>query len=90
MADRHAKFACSVEASVLERIERLRARTGETRSALVSRALLHLVEKESKAERIRRYIEAYQEKPESRAEIAAAKRVARQALREIAWEGEDG
>jgi hypothetical protein len=89
MAGRHAKFACSVDASVLARIERLRARTGESRSALVSRALLKLADEEANAERIRRYIEAYQEKPESKAEIAAATRVARRVLRAIAWEDQD-
>ena len=89
MASRHAKFACSVDASILDQIERLRARTGESRSALVSRALLKLASEEANTERVRRYIEAYQEKPESRAEIAAASRVARRVLRAIAWEGDD-
>jgi hypothetical protein len=89
MARRHSKFACSVDASVLDRIERLRARTGESRSALVSRALLKLADEEASADRVRQYIEAYQKKPESPAEIAAATRVARRTLRALAWTDED-
>jgi hypothetical protein len=51
-------------------------------------ALLSLADEEANADRVRRYIEAYQEKPESRTEIAAATRVARRVLRAIAWDGE--
>jgi metal-responsive CopG/Arc/MetJ family transcriptional regulator len=89
MAGRHAKFACSVDAAILARIERIRARTGESRSALVSRALLKLAQAEADEERVRRYVEAYKEKPESKAEVSAASRIARRVLRAMAWEGDD-
>jgi hypothetical protein len=88
MTRRHAKFACSVDAAVLARIERLRARTGESRSALVSRALVKLADEEASADRVRRYIEAYREKPESRAQISAARRMARRVVRAMPWEDE--
>jgi hypothetical protein len=81
-----SKFACSIDAAVLARVERLRALTGESRSAVVNRALAKLTEQEARSARVRRYIEAYREQPESDEEISAAAELARRALRRVTWE----
>lgn len=79
-ASRRAKFACSIDATLLARVERLRARSGESRSAVVSRALAKLTEQEARAVRVRRYLEAYREQPETDKEIETAAELARRAL----------
>ena len=85
MAARHAKFACSVEPAVLARIERVRSLTGERRSAVVSRALRKLAESEEQAARIRRYVAAYREQPETAEEVESAGKAARRVLRHLPW-----
>ena len=86
MAGRRAKFACSVDAALLARVERLRAQTGESRSAVINRALVKLTEAESRSARIRRrYVEALREQPESPAEVESARRLARRALAQVPW-----
>jgi metal-responsive CopG/Arc/MetJ family transcriptional regulator len=86
MAGRRAKFACSIDASLLGRIEQLRARTGESRSAMVSRALARLADDEYHAARVLRYIEAYREQPESADEIELATALARRVLARVPWD----
>ena len=84
----HAKIAVSIETELLARVERLRAGTGESRSAVVSRALAQLTAEEAKARKVRQYIEAYRKKPETREEIAAADRLAKRALASLEWADE--
>lgn len=80
-----AKIAISIDERMLARVERLRKRTGETRSAFVRRALLKLLHAESHRERIARYLEAYREQPESDLDIKAARELARTALSSLQW-----
>jgi len=83
-----AKIACSVDADLLARVELVRKRTGESRSALISRALRMLTAESSRALAVARYVEAYRERPESPDDVRAARRGARRVLARVAWEDE--
>lgn len=62
------KVAISLDSALLRKAERLRAKTGESRSALFARALKGLVDQEEQAERVRKYVQAYEEMPETESE----------------------
>ncbi len=81
-----AKIACSIDANLLARIESVRARTGESRSALISRALIALTSESARARAVRRYVEAYREHPEPVGDVRAARRSARRALSRVDWD----
>ena len=80
------KIAVSLDPDLLHRAERVRSRTGESRSALVSRALRLLTREEEKAQRIADYVRAYREHPETAEEIASIRATAKRSLAAIAWE----
>jgi metal-responsive CopG/Arc/MetJ family transcriptional regulator len=86
MAARAKKVAFSLEASLLSRVERLRRATGESRSALISRALRSLSATDEHEQRVSRYIAAYREKPESPSEIEAARMAAKSVLAQLPWD----
>jgi len=75
-----SKIACSIDTRLLARVERIRLLTGETRSALIGRALAQLTSEEAHTERVRRYRNAYLEQPETAGELDAARRYARRTL----------
>ncbi len=81
-----AKIACSIDANLLKRIESVRARTGESRSAFISRALIALTSESARASAVRRYVAAYRETPETTDDVRAARSSARRALTRVAWE----
>lgn len=83
---RSAKFACSVDARLFARVERMRASTGESRSAVVSRALVALTSEDLFEAKVRRYVEAYREVPETPAAVARARRLAERALKALPWD----
>ena len=83
-----AKIAVSLDAELLQRIERVRAESGESRSAIVSRALRRLTREEEHAQRVREYVQAYRDKPEKAAEIRAARASAKRALAALPWDDE--
>lgn len=62
----------SLDEDLLAEIERVRKRTGESRSALIRRALEMLLESERRRQRLTDYIEGYQRHPESEAAVAVA------------------
>ncbi len=80
------KVAVSISSDALAAAERLRARTGESRSAVFERALHGLMAEAQGAERSRRYVNGYRRRPESRKEIAAALRAALPGLAAEAWD----
>ena len=82
------KIAISVDRELLRRLEALREATGESRSAVVSRALARLVAEQELQDRIAEYVEAYRRVPESRAEINRARAAARRSLDALAWDVE--
>jgi len=83
-----AKIAVSIDAELLRQLERVRARTGESRSAAVSRALRILTQQEERARRVVEYERAYRETPETDAEISVARELSRRALAALPWESE--
>ncbi|MGC4115597.1 MAG: hypothetical protein QM765_13530 [Myxococcales bacterium] len=85
-APRRSKIACSIDSRLLERVERIRASTGESRSAVISRALAALTAEEHHGARVERYRQAYLEHPEAADELTAARRLARRALTGLAWD----
>ncbi len=88
MTARTAKIACSLDATLLASAERLRARTGESRSALIARALSGLLAEQERRARVQGYLEGYRAHPESTAEVARARKTARLALAQVAWDAE--
>ncbi len=78
-------MAISVDAVLLERVERLRASTRESRSAIVGRALALLTGEAARRAEVERYVAAYREAPESVQEVEAARRLARRQLRKLPW-----
>ena len=75
------KIAITVDAHVLAGAERMRRKTGESRSALFSRAVAELLRNGEHVARVKRYVEAYREQPESPEEVQAADALASEALR---------
>ena len=86
MGQRRAKIACSIDWRLLAQVERLRAVTGETRSAVVDRALAKLTNEELRAARVRRYVEAYRETPETNPDERTARDLARRTLSRLPWD----
>ncbi|MEL6338738.1 MAG: ribbon-helix-helix protein, CopG family [Myxococcota bacterium] len=62
------KIAISLDPETLAEAERLRAKTGESRSALFARAVRALVSREDHAEKVRRYVHGYERRPEMQSE----------------------
>nr|MBA2322346.1 hypothetical protein [Deltaproteobacteria bacterium] len=58
------KLAISVPDELFEHIERIRQRTGETRSGLAQRALQRVVTDEARMEAVRAYVDGYRRAPE--------------------------
>jgi len=82
------KIAVSLDAELLRRVERVRGRTGESRSALVSRALRQLTHEDEDARRVAEYVETYRATPETAAEVVAARDSAKRALAALPWDEE--
>ena len=81
-----SKIAVSLSSTLLERVERARHETGETRSAFVRRAVeLALLADKEKALRAR-YLEGYRKHPETTKEVRAAEASAARLLAEEPWE----
>jgi metal-responsive CopG/Arc/MetJ family transcriptional regulator len=81
-----AKVACSIDADLLARVESVRKKTGESRSAFVSRALRMLTAESARALAVARYVEVYRERAESPDDVRAARRSSRHALSRLPWQ----
>jgi len=66
------KIAISLGETLLNELEALRKRTGESRSALIRRALDQLLATERRREQVAAYVDGYRRQPESEASVAAA------------------
>ena len=80
------KIAISVERELLARAERLRSSTGESRSALLGRALRLLLRTEGHARQVEQYVDAYQRMPESAGDERHARAQARRSLAALDWD----
>lgn len=74
------KIAITVDEGLLAEVERLRSHTGESRSAVFSRALRQLLRVREHDDRVAEYIAAYRAHPETAEEVDAAERLARESL----------
>ena len=81
-----SKVAFSIDPQLLARVERMRAGTGESRSAVISRALAKLTDDELAQAKARRYVEAYREFPETAATVTRAQALARKSLKALPWD----
>jgi len=82
------KVAISLDPELLARAERLRKETGESRSALVGRALRELLRAEERDRRVAEYVEAYRRVPETSREVAQVRTLARRSLAAVPWDDE--
>jgi metal-responsive CopG/Arc/MetJ family transcriptional regulator len=80
------KIAITVDPDLLVRVESLRRRTKESRSAVFNRAARLLLGAEEHRRRIERYLEAYRERPESESDLALAEDLARSSLERVGWD----
>jgi metal-responsive CopG/Arc/MetJ family transcriptional regulator len=74
------KVAVTIDPELLDRIEEMRKRTGESRSAVFERAIAAYVANASQAESARRYVDAYRRQPERTVEPREALATALEAL----------
>lgn len=86
MARGAEKLAISLDRDLLRRAERLRETTGESRSALIARALKQFLRAEELERQAREYSEAYQRSPETAADARAARVLARRSLAQVDWD----
>ena len=79
-------MAFSLDSQLLARIERISHDTGESRSAVIGRALERLTSEAAHRRDVERYVAAYREQPEGRNEIRSARQRARRILSRLPWE----
>jgi metal-responsive CopG/Arc/MetJ family transcriptional regulator len=80
------KVAISIPRDLLDAVERLRKRSGETRSAVFERALADYLAGAQAASESRRYVAAYRRSPESAAAQRAALASSLEALASEPWD----
>ena len=80
------KIAITISPALLEQVERLRKRSGESRSAVFERALAQYLAAGGRAARTRQYADAYRRSPESDAEARQATARAIDALASEPWD----
>lgn len=81
-----AKIAISLPEEVLNAVEREREGSGESRSQFFRRAVETLLRHRQERERSEQYVRAYQQAPETREEVEAARRAASAILAEEPWQ----
>lgn len=81
-----AKIAISLPEEVLDAVEKEREESGESRSQFFRRAVELLLRYQSEREVSERYIRAYQQTPETKEEITAARYAASTILAAEPWE----
>jgi metal-responsive CopG/Arc/MetJ family transcriptional regulator len=66
-----AKFAISLPASTLEKLEKIRRASGKSRSALIREAVEHWLQSRETSPEDQRYIQGYLRRPEGTAQAEA-------------------
>ena len=82
---RISKVAISLPEEMLTAVEKEREESGESRSQIFRRAVELLLRQRREREMSERYIQAYQEMPETKEEVIAARRAASTILAEEPW-----
>lgn len=83
---RSDRIAISLPKHVLAAIERLRRRTGETRSGVIQRAICRMLAATARDSRVRQYVDGYLREPEGGDEVRAARASAAELLAGEPWE----
>lgn len=81
-----SKIAISLPEEVLAAVEREREESGESRSRIFRRAVDLLLRQRKEQEMSEQYIRAYQQVPETREEVTAARHSADAILAEEPWQ----
>lgn len=81
-----AKIAISLPEDILKEVERERKASGESRSELFRRAVEMLLRRKREQAESERYVRAYEQIPETREEIDAARAAASSILAGEAWQ----
>ncbi len=81
-----SKIAISLPEEVLTAVEREREESGESRSQIFRRAVDLLLRQRKEREMSEKYIRAYQQAPETKEEVTAARRSASTILAEEPWQ----
>lgn len=76
------KVAISLPINLVQKIEQIRKKTGESRSAFIRRSLERSFRENEKQAKIRAYIDGYEKHPETEDEIADAEAAASALARE--------
>lgn len=82
---RISKVAISLPEEMLTAVEKEREESGESRSQIFRRAVELLLRQRKEREMSEQYIRAYQEMPETKEEVTAARRAASTILAEEPW-----
>ncbi len=80
-----SKIAISIPKEVLAAVERERQESGESRSQIFRRAVDLLLRQQREREMSEKYMRAYQQIPETKEEVTAARRAASTILAEEPW-----
>ena len=80
-----SKIAISLPEDVLTAVEKEREESGESRSQIFRRAVELLLRQRKEREMSEQYIRAYQEMPDTKEEVTAARRAASTILAEEPW-----
>jgi metal-responsive CopG/Arc/MetJ family transcriptional regulator len=81
-----AKIAISLPEDVLAAVEQARKDNGESRSEFFRRAAETLLRRQREQKMNELYVNAYQQMPETKEEVEAARRAASNILAEEPWE----
>ena len=81
-----SKIAISLPEEVLTAVEREREESGESRSQIFRRAVGLLLRQRKEREMSEKYIRAYQQVPETKEEVTAARHSASTILAEEPWQ----
>lgn len=84
-----AKISISLPDQVLDRADRARRDSGETRSELFRRALEALFREQERKAAVRRYLDGYVAEPETDYEVAATESTAQEAWQQQDWQPDD-
>ena len=79
------KIALSLPSEMLTDVEQERSESGESRSEFFRRAAQVLLRRRREQDMSERYVRAYQQTPETKEEIEAARRSASAILSEESW-----
>ena len=79
------KIAISLPQDMLNAVEQITKESGESRSELFRRAVVMLLRRRREQEMSERYIRAYEQTPETREEIEAARHAASTILARESW-----